>query len=133
MQAEKRVRALEDAVREYHVMANQLQLIPITAKRAAGVHYEIKVNPSAQSAADMVSPSLACVGLRTNHTDFEKWLRRNGHLIVPRCVSTCILSAPCATLLQESMLPSLKGVGWASSSAAKSKCNLTHEPLTMEL
>jgi len=43
---EKKVEELEGTTRQYHVMADRLQLIPSTAKHAEGVNFQIKLNAS---------------------------------------------------------------------------------------
>lgn len=42
----------------YYTSADRLQLIPSTAKRAAGVQYELQVNRGGATATDIVSVDL---------------------------------------------------------------------------
>eukprot|EP00897_Mesotaenium_endlicherianum_P005743 jgi/Mesen1/5197/ME000258S04289 len=58
VQLAKKQEELESTVRQYHTTGDRLKVIPVTAKRAGGVVYEIELNARAKSPEDMVGRDL---------------------------------------------------------------------------
>lgn len=55
---EQQMEALEAAVWKYNNAADQLKLIPVDAKRASGVKFEISVNRNAQAPHELLDVDL---------------------------------------------------------------------------
>lgn len=57
-QVERALKSLEASVQTYNTIADRLQLIPATAKRAERITYEIFVNRAVSSTSDLISVDL---------------------------------------------------------------------------
>ena len=57
----------------YHTAADRLQLIPATAKHAAGVQFEVRLDRSGATAADIMNVDLKVTP--TPASAIDKWQR----------------------------------------------------------
>lgn len=55
LQLESCLNGLEERLRQYHSACHRLALLPASAKRAAGVAYDMAVNRAAASQAELIS------------------------------------------------------------------------------
>lgn len=55
MQLESCLNGLEEHLRQYHSSCHKLALLPASAKRAAGVAYDMAINRAATAQAELVS------------------------------------------------------------------------------
>ena len=55
---ERKLEEVETIVRQYNALADRLQLVPASSKRAAGVYYELRFHQRATTTAEMVSVDL---------------------------------------------------------------------------
>ncbi len=51
-------------MQDYHSLADRLQLIPATAKRAEGIHFEVRLDREAATASEMITVDLKVSGTR---------------------------------------------------------------------
>lgn len=54
-QLESVLNSLEERLRQYHACCHRLALLPATAKRAAGITYEMSVNRAAPTPQELIS------------------------------------------------------------------------------
>jgi kinetochore protein NDC80 len=55
LQLESVLNTLEERLRQYHACCHRLALLPATAKRAAGIGYDMGVNRSASTPQELIS------------------------------------------------------------------------------
>ena len=58
LQLESVLNGLEERLRQYHACCHRLALLPATAKRAAGITYEMGVNRAATTPQELISGDL---------------------------------------------------------------------------
>lgn len=62
LQLESVLNGLDERLRQYHACCHRLALLPATAKRAAGITYEMSVNRAAGTPQELISGDLkVCV------------------------------------------------------------------------
>ena len=69
LQLESCLNGLEERLRQYHSICHRLGLLPASAKRAAGVAYDMTINRAATTQAELISGDLK-VGL-VQHTSLS--------------------------------------------------------------